>query len=285
MCFLFQRRHYRFLTASITHVGDFDSSSDASGGGGGGARLAEKCKFPLSYFPERRWSRKGYLRTRWRLRGTPLDLINVHLFHDASNLVSVESAPSVYCVLRRRALTWILDRIQGEDAEHERAPFFIFGDFNFRLDGSGVLKKLTGGVAAEGPPPGVGAGAGGEDSGGGKGVREFRDRSDCVVVALGKKQFSMEGAEETFNSRWSQWTEYDHEKDPVTERLMERKLSFPPTYPYEEDPEEGNKYMKTRVPAWCDRILYSHVTEKIVLAENDDDAYDVLGKDTCMVST
>ena len=67
--------------------------------------------------------------------------------------------------------------------------------------------------------------------------------------------------------------------------LMERKLSFPPTYPYEEDPEEGNKYMKTRVPAWCDRILYSHVTEKIVLAENDDDAYDVLGKDTCMVST
>ena len=45
--------------------------------------------------------------------------------------------------------------------------------------------------------------------------------------------------------------------------------------------------MKTRVPAWCDRVLYSPVTEKIMVAENnggDDDAYDVLGKDTCMVS-
>ena len=287
MVFRFQRRHYLPLTDSLTRIGDFDGGSESSespGGCGGGARLAEKCKFPLSYFPERRWSRKGYLRTRWRLRGTPLDLINVHLFHDASNLVSVESAPSVYCVLRRRALTWILDRIQGEDAEHERAPFFIFGDFNFRLDGSGVLRKLTGG-GAEGPlPPPPPPPPGGEDDG--KGVREFRDGSDCVVVALGKKQFSMERAEETFNSGWSQWTEYDHEKDPVTERLRERKLSFPPTYPYEENPEEGHKYMKTRVPAWCDRILYSPVTEKIMLAENDedDDAYDVLGKDTCMVS-
>lgn len=258
-----------------------DGTSETSGG----VRLAEKRKFPLSYFPERRWSRKGYLRTRWRLRGTPLDLINVHLFHDASNLVSVESAPSVYCVLRRRALTWILDRIQGENVEHDRAPFFIFGDFNFRLDGSGVIKKLTGGGGggiAEGPVPPAPP-LGGEDNG--KGVREFRDGSDSVVLALGKKQFTMEGAEETFNSRWSQWTEYDHEKEPVTERLRERKLSFPPTYPYEENPDEGHKYMKTRVPAWCDRILYSPATEKIMLAENDDDddAYDVLGKDTCMV--
>ena len=268
-----QQKEYRPLVDSLTLIGDLDSPSEV--------RLAESCKFPLSYFPERRWSRKGYLRTRWRLRGTPLDLINVHLFHDASNLVSVESAPSVYCVLRRRALTWILDRVQGEGAEHARAPFFIFGDFNFRLDGSRVLRKLTGAAEAPLPP----AALGGEDDG--KGVREFRDGSDCVVVALGKKQFSMEGAEETFNSRWSQWTEYDHEKDPVTERLKERKLSFPPTYPYEENPDEGHKYMKTRVPAWCDRVLYSPVTEKIMVAENnggDDDAYDVLGKDTCMVS-
>ena len=171
---------------------------------------------------------------------------------------------------RRRALTWILDRIQGEDAEHERAPFFIFGDFNFRLDGSRVLRKLTGGIAA---PPLA------DDSG--EGVREFRDGSDCVVLALGKKQFSMEGAEETFSSRWSQWTEYDHEKDPVTERLLERKLSFPPTYPYAEDPDEGRKYMKTRFPAWCDRILYSPATEEIMLPGGDD-AYDVLGREVCM---
>jgi hypothetical protein len=38
-----------------------------------------------------KWSRKGFLRTRWSLGGTVFDLINIHLFHDASNFVAVES--------------------------------------------------------------------------------------------------------------------------------------------------------------------------------------------------
>ena len=36
-----------------------------------------------------RWSRKGYMRTRWRIRGTVIDLVNIHLFHDASNLMAM----------------------------------------------------------------------------------------------------------------------------------------------------------------------------------------------------
>lgn len=257
-------------------IGDLDASS-----------YVDKRKFPLSFFPDRRWSRKGYLRTRWRLSGTEIDLVNIHLIHDASNLVSVETAPSLYSVFRRRALHFTLDCLQGEGADHQPVPFFIFGDFNFRLNGSGVLKKITGFEGASNNT----CREGGKWCDNDEGVREFRDESDKVVLALGKKQFSVEGdAEETFRLGWLQWTQFDQETSSVLERLSERKLSFPPTYPYEEDPEsDGNKYMKTRCPAWCDRILYSHVTEQIMDDDGEDNeqstwpaAYDILGKDVCM---
>ncbi|KPJ21630.1 Type I inositol-1,4,5-trisphosphate 5-phosphatase [Papilio machaon] len=57
--------------------------------------------FPVSHFSymERmrrcKWSRKGFLRTRWLLRGTAVEFVNIHLFHDASNLVAMEPFPSV----------------------------------------------------------------------------------------------------------------------------------------------------------------------------------------------
>lgn len=51
----------------------------------------EKSKFPQDFFPECKWSRKGFLRTRWSVRGTVFDLINIHLFHDASNFIAMET--------------------------------------------------------------------------------------------------------------------------------------------------------------------------------------------------
>lgn len=51
----------------------------------------EKAKFPQDFFPECKWSRKGYLRTRWSISGTVFDLINIHLFHDASNFIAMET--------------------------------------------------------------------------------------------------------------------------------------------------------------------------------------------------
>lgn len=51
----------------------------------------EKSKFPQDFFPECKWSRKGFQRTRWNLNGTVFDLINIHLFHDASNFVAMET--------------------------------------------------------------------------------------------------------------------------------------------------------------------------------------------------
>lgn len=56
----------------------------------------EKAKFPQDFFPECKWSRKGFLRTRWSVGGTVFDLINIHLFHDASNFVAMETVSSEF---------------------------------------------------------------------------------------------------------------------------------------------------------------------------------------------
>ncbi len=40
------------------------------------------------------------------------DLLNVHLFHDASNLLAAERSPSIYSKCRRNALKYTLERYQ-----------------------------------------------------------------------------------------------------------------------------------------------------------------------------
>ncbi|XP_059954376.1 inositol polyphosphate-5-phosphatase A isoform X4 [Mesoplodon densirostris] len=71
--------------------------------------MLEKEKFPQDYFPECKWSRKGFVRTRWCLADCAFDLVNIHLFHDASNLVAWETSPSVYSGIRHKALGYVLD--------------------------------------------------------------------------------------------------------------------------------------------------------------------------------
>lgn len=39
-----------------------------------------------------------------------LDLVNVHLFHDASNLIACESSPSIYSANRQNALRYVINR-------------------------------------------------------------------------------------------------------------------------------------------------------------------------------
>ncbi|MEQ2177174.1 hypothetical protein GOODEAATRI_001078 [Goodea atripinnis] len=64
-----------------------------------------------------------------------LDLVNIHLFHDASNLIAVNSSPSIYSANRKKALRYVINRWdQISDNPSNPIPFFLFGDFNFRLD-------------------------------------------------------------------------------------------------------------------------------------------------------
>ena len=54
--------------------------------------------------------------------------------------------PSFYTKVRRDALTYTLDRIAMDDLEN--LPFFLFGDFNFRLNTGRVIKVSSSAVAA-----------------------------------------------------------------------------------------------------------------------------------------
>eukprot|EP00298_Acanthocystis_sp_HF-20_P014457 c20778_g3_i1.p1 GENE.c20778_g3_i1~~c20778_g3_i1.p1 ORF type:complete len:698 (+),score=217.57 c20778_g3_i1:139-2232(+) len=79
-------------------------------------------------------ARKGYLHTRWMIQGMslPLNLVNVHLVHDESNIVAtVDSFPSGYAIRRLRALNTILNNLTSMDSN---SYLFLFGDFNFRLN-------------------------------------------------------------------------------------------------------------------------------------------------------
>ncbi|KAJ1141441.1 hypothetical protein NDU88_007774, partial [Pleurodeles waltl] len=54
-------------------------------------------------------SRKGFIRTRWCINDCAFDLVNIHLFHDASNLIAWETSPSVYSGIRQKALSYVLN--------------------------------------------------------------------------------------------------------------------------------------------------------------------------------
>ncbi|KAJ2940489.1 hypothetical protein O0L34_g6420 [Tuta absoluta] len=211
----------------------------------------EKAKFPQHFFPECKWSRKGFLRTRWVIRGTAVEFINIHLFHDASNLLACEPFPSVYCRSRRRALRHTLRHIHSDV---NAAPYFIFGDFNFRTDTGGVVKKLTEELTACRIQNGDKV-----DSS----KLQYRSKSDDrVVLTVGKKEFSHSEHQTVFREPWLQ--RFDRELEALRPHLYEFPVKFPPTYPFEEDAALPTDYMKTRCPSWCDRVLLSQAARLLI---------------------
>lgn len=54
--------------------------------------------------------------------------------------------------------------------------------------------------------------------------------------------------------------------DAFKDQLFEFPVTFLPSYPFEENCLDGQSYMKTRCPAWCDRVLLS-VTAKQLISE------------------
>ena len=232
----------------------------------------EKAKFPQEFFPECKWSRKGFLRTRWSISGTVFDLINIHLFHDASNFIAMETFPSVYSKTRRRALEHTLDRFHND--KYPNVPYFLFGDFNFRTDTANVIKKLT------------------EDTRekrlsnkGNISKLQFHNRDDDLILTLGKKEFSHYEHQNVFMKNGGEWLrEYDKELGDFEGRLFEFPINFVPSYPFQEDVNEPVNYMQTRVPAWCDRVLLSPTAKTLVQDIDDSEAveYSIIGSTTCM---
>ncbi|XP_069969107.1 inositol polyphosphate-5-phosphatase A isoform X4 [Bactrocera oleae] len=227
----------------------------------------EKSKFPLDFFPECKWSRKGFMRTRWDINGTILDFVNMHLFHDASNLTALIDFPSVYSQRRRKALIHTLQRFDI-DKNNEIVPYFLFGDFNFRSDSAGVTKTLTRNLTAH------------------RLVtlnvnnlkEQYRDEDGKNILTIGKKEYHHIDHQNIFRGEWLK--QYDRDLEICKGILFEYDISFPPSYPYEEKPDLPTRYLTTRCPSWCDRVLMSPQINEITIGRNI--SYNLIGDNICM---
>ncbi|XP_043375289.1 inositol polyphosphate-5-phosphatase A isoform X4 [Dermochelys coriacea] len=238
--------------------------------------MLEKEKFPQDYFPECKWSRKGFIRTRWCIADCAFDLVNIHLFHDASNLIAWETSPSVYSGIRHKALGYVLDRIR--DQRFERVSYFVFGDFNFRLDSKSVVETLC----TKATMQTVRASDTNEVV---KLIFRESDNDRKVMLQLEKKLFDYFNQDVFRDNNGTALLEFDKELSVFKDKLYELDISFPPSYPYSEDCSQGKQYMNTRCPAWCDRILMSHSAKELILkSENDEKIviYDHIGPNVCM---
>ena len=312
--------------------------------------VVDKQKFPKELAPASRPSRKGYLRTRWRLKSAPensvsstsggidkarsipvepltsystFDLVNIHLFHDADNIESFKSFPSKFACCRQKALDYTIQRILNNDTTSNVSdcvvPFFIFGDFNFRLNSKKVIDNLVlnTGKRTDINTTSVTKGCDNtnveytfQDSG--EELMIYKNKlSDEVILSVGAKEFNLPTStkiDETFGKHWLAWKECDFETNFIEKVLTEFPLSFPPTYPFEENLDLGDigeSYMKKRCPAWCDRVLISklasdNLLQHITGVQNmeskaefgteshlkpnmfEDIQYDVIGSNVCM---
>ena len=326
------------------------------------AGVVEKQKFPLKYFPTNRWSRKGYLRTRWRIKcsagnqesteiehaectrkereisgnkdfsykmendSSTFDLVNIHLFHDADNLTSFKTFPSVFANCRENALKYTLDKINERETTTSEnnslpVPFFIFGDFNFRLNARKAVDTLIQDIkqSKENSPSHSSlqncdktkSGYSVQDvTSDGEDLILYRNTklSEDIILSVGKKEFKLDKDQfNIFGEQWKVWRNCDFETSCIKDYVVEYPLNFPPTYPFEENLDLGDigkQYMETRCPAWCDRILVSKLAKKKLFSLHHDQhdernleldsesrselnldeevEYNVIGSDVCM---
>ncbi|GMT07410.1 hypothetical protein PENTCL1PPCAC_29584 [Pristionchus entomophagus] len=261
--------------------------------------LAVKRKFPKHFWPAIKWGRKGYLHTRWAVGEKVLDLINVHLFHDESNLALIHENPSLYSSNRKRALDYVINECVLDNDDDSRINRFIFGDLNFRLDSRTFLNRLTEKAARRDKMEDLTQHGSQDllkddrvtlrnDVNASEQLRrtvsavEFRkddgEANENCVLRIEKKRFDY------FNhvKLMTDWHSYLEDDKEVLEfpELYEMEIDFPPTYPWSEDPLDSGVFMKTRAPAWCDRVLMNKTAYDSL--EKHTTMYESIGRHTCM---
>lgn len=268
------------------------------------ARWCRHGSFPRHFFDSLvpTWTRKGWLHTRWRVDGQPLDLLNVHLFHDDDNLVALRrtSALSDYASCRHNALQYALALLAADGPPLAAlgplpAALCVFGDFNFRLDLRRVTQLLAGGdeallrelatlaegaatsvrvairpspVAPPPPPPPLR-------------VLSLSSAWRCLlcigrqqVLAIGAKRFEMEDIAR-FAREASAFRRCDVEVAACAElqpALREVEGRFPPTYGYRDAATsscEQPAFDGKRCPSWTDRVLLDEAGMRLLRATSD----------------
>ncbi|XP_065820906.1 inositol polyphosphate-5-phosphatase A [Labrus bergylta] len=262
----FNVKDFKAVSGQNKYVGSLDSVT-----------TVEKEKFPKNFWPDFKWSRKGFMRTRWIIHNQGLDLVNVHLFHDASNLIACNSSPSVYSANRKNALRYVINRIS--DNRFTALPFFLFGDFNFRLDALSLVQHLS--TSAEIQT--VTKDSSNEVA---RIICEEKDNDHQVLLHIEEKLFAYVHQAVFREDNGRALLKYDKEVAAFYDVVREEEIQFPPSYPYSEENTKPTQYMNTRCPAWCDRILMSHAAQEFLHRRNDDDdkdlVYNTVGPNICM---
>lgn len=177
------------------------------------------------------------MRVKWMLDGRPLDLVNVHLFHDESNINAMQDSPSQYSLSRRNALHYVLSRCRDVEGPSE-TPLFLFGDLNFRLDLGSVVQHL----ARE---------AGGKklDARDGKTIQLTlldKHSSDTPLLLLHTKRFLLSTPEVFLEGSGEQFRRFDHEPASFADELKEIPVTFEPSYPYAESVDKPGSFLTKR---------------------------------------
>lgn len=264
----------------VAEIWDFEASKfftvegrEVQSGNIENVSVKEKAKFPQHFYPDFKWSRKGFLRTRWNINNCHFDLCNIHLFHDASNIIAMQNSPSIYCGNRQQALRHTLQRFESD--KYEKLPMFIFGDFNFRLDSHLLIQEIT-----DKSVPKQTKGKKDQVSK----IVYTEEENEKVVLTVESKLFNYHDKHSEFFNNKNNWLQqFDTELNAFKDQITEFDISFPPSYPFSEDTNDGLSYMKTRCPSWCDRVLYNHKAKDIMFHDDDHPyEYEVIGHNTCM---
>lgn len=206
----------------------------------------KKLKFPLSCYSKKliRWPRKGFTWTRWRINNRVLDMLNVHLTHDACNLKAALKSPTKFAKHRRRSLQYLIDRLNEAPSDHQ----ILYGDFNVRPDTKGLIDHLMGDIASHHLT---------KDSDGHPQLLVYKavNGSTKDLLKIGGRLFEM-SSYEAFD-HVSDLLQFDKELEWVYEDLFsEMPVSFQPTYPHKENPDDnGVSFSNVRCPSWCDRVI------------------------------
>ncbi|XP_050930850.1 inositol polyphosphate-5-phosphatase A isoform X1 [Lates calcarifer] len=277
----FNVKDFKAVSGQNKYVGSLD-----------GVTTVEKEKFPKNFWPDFKWSRKGFMRTRWIIHNQGLDLVNVHLFHDASNLTACESSPSIYSANRKNALRYVINRARLmetkttsscfpsriSDSCYTPLPFFLFGDFNFRLDTLSLVQHLSTTADVQTVK---------KDSSNQveKIICEEKDNDHQVLLQIEEKLFTYLHQAYFREDNVPSLLKYDKEVAAFHDVIREEEIKFPPSYPYSEEYTKPTQYMNTRCPAWCDRILMSHSAQEFIRRRDDDErgvVYNTVGPNVCM---
>jgi len=196
--------------------------------------------------------------------------VNIHLFHDASNLVALSVSPSLYSENRRRALNYTLDKInQNYYINETDSSTAIFGDFNFRLDLGPLIDKYTL------TPKNIGINETEESV-----ERTFRNTDKRITFVISEKKFKW-NHNSSIHDEIKNLKEFDREILMCQQPLYEFTCKFPPSYPFVEDLVNVKKYMETRCPAWCDRVIFNNDMNQLVVNDSSTE-YDMIGLETPM---